>query len=393
MLDRSLSAYFSTATPIYMGKLHGYVSTLTTRRIQIASRYEGIPGSESLGVVVLRHIIAFALSSGVMNYDNDYDRYTKIVMHIQNDLDRLIDPVTTGVIRDSVFIAKSTQRCTEILIPVQTSNYMKNLPFGKRWTDWAEARAVRLIDTDSRELTFNTYRDQIQFKQDPPSRAVFTVDTAALVLQYAKFLDVNGGTSPIPIPEYLHKYVLNNGLLQDLQDIWLRSRYLHVLKHPTPEVVRRQDITESIHHNIYGYIGVQYTAAMEDVLRIANRCQSGQAIPATIVASLPLSDMYVPEYFRNLQEATGVSDVRQNMWVEYLRDLAWLELAYYAHRLNPNLVHYDNFIRQLKRDLPLLMNTRFWSTIQNPQLRNWVEESITSKIEWTATEGLLPDMT
>lgn len=390
MLDRAMSVYFdANTTPIYMAKMQGYINTLNIRRIEISGRYTPMVGTESQGVVLLRHILAFADIPDLLSYDNDFDRLVKGLLPIQTDLERIIDPVTTGIIRDSLFVSRQMgNRTIEILIPVKMEDYLKQLPLEKGWSEWQKLRPLRLVDVDSNELTFNTYKDQISFKKSPPKRAVFTVDVIALCLQYAKYVELNEGTSPIPIPEYLHRYVFSEGVMEDLQNLWLRNRYLHIISHPIEKAFDASEITDSIYHNIYGYLGLQYTAAMEEMYRMMMRCKEGVTPPTRIVASLPLADMYVPAYVQNLQKTTVVSEARQNLWVEYLRDFSWLKLAYRTHMLNPDFVSTKSFLRHLDRDLDLLLKTRFWNSIKNAEMRASIEMEVKEMIDLVGQEHL-----
>ena len=391
MLDRSLAPYWNAnTTPISAPKLEQYIATLTTRRVTIVGqRYAKTPGRESAGVVLLRHALALADPESLRRtWANDLQRYTQGLLPIAPGVERLFDPVTTGVVRERLFVAKSPsgRSTTEIVIPVQMEDAIRQLPMNLGWSTWRNVKAVRLIDIRSNELTFNTYMDQIHFLSDPPSLAVFTVDVVALALQYAKYLDFHNGVPPDSIPEYIHKYVLNFQLLEDLQNLWLRNRYLHLIKNPHLGAFDRTDITASIYHNIYGYIGVQYTAAMEELYQVIIRTKAGVTPPERILASLPMASGKAPAYFRDLSLSTQMLSVRQSGWVEYLRDLPWLKLAYHTYALNPEYVGYQNFMRHFARDLGLLKLTRFWASIHRQDIQRMIQAEVDEMSTWMSQD-------
>jgi hypothetical protein len=381
MFDRALRIYFKPSSPLSLPKTQNYIQSLNTRQIDTLGRYRTAPGKESQGVVLLRHVIAFALRSGILNFTNDYDRYSKCLLAIHNDLDRIFDPVTTGVIREELFIHKNVNATVEIVIPVHMEDYLKYLPFNRPWREWQDVRALRLLDIDSNELTYHTFQDVIKFKNDYPSRAIFAVDTLALVMQYCNFVSQRDPDQSMSIQEYLHQYVLFP-LLEDLQNIWLRNRYIQLLETPDIFKDRRQHVIDSMYHNIYGFIGTQYPRMIEEVYDLYKRSSQGSTVPEKIMASLPLSKGYIPEYVQSLSVLTTVTDIRQNEWVEYLRDLPWLKLCYLIYRLNTEFVGYTTFYREFQRDISLVLSRRFWSNIHNSTLRSQVESEVKNIASW-----------
>lgn len=393
MLDRALKPFYSaSATPIYMGKLEQYVTTLTTRRIQIVGqRYSQTPGRESRGVVLLRHALAFAEPQSIRErWSNDIDRIASGLLPIVDDIERLFDPVTTGTLREEVFIARRAGLTTEVLIPARSDDPLQRLPIGKGWAAWQYVKPIRIIDIQSNELTFNAYMDQIVFKHDQPPMAVFAIDVVALVMQYVKYLDLYNGAPPDTVQEYLHKYVLSDSLLEDLQNLWLRNRYLHMLKNPDVKITGNDDITASIYHGIYGYIGTQYTQAMEEVQRMIKRYQHGTTVPDRVLASFVVSDGKLPAYVQQMRAATSIPNTRQHYWVELLRDLTWLHFVYHTYSLNTDFVGYTSFMRQFKRDVGLLMNTRFWTSILRTDIRDRVKNAAAELLVMASMEDLAP---
>ena len=376
MLDRALSTYFTSRspTPVYMGKLNMYIDTLTTKREEVIKRSILSHGTETKGMVLLRHVLAIVDVSNMRRYDSDIDRYLNCVLPVVDDMERLFDTTTTGIIRTNLFIHNSS-KCTEILVPVTTSDVLSDFPIDRSWGAWSRVRAIRLLDLDSDELTFNIYKDQIHFKNDHPSLAIFSVDVTALCLQYAKFLDLDDSNKDIPIQEYLHTHVLTEGFALDLQNIWMKNKYLKIMKTATQEAgFNRSDIMDSITHNIYGYIGSQYTSAMEEYSKLLSRVYNKNMPPSRLLESIPFVDMNLSKYVQTINKATNIDSGRQTRWIEFLKDWPWIELVYIANQLNPDHTESISLMRNLNRDLDILRKSRFWTSILNSKIKDIIED-------------------
>jgi hypothetical protein len=396
MFERELSVYRrSSVSPIILPRATGYIGTLNTNRRRVSTRYEQAFGRETLGVVMLRHLLSIGDPDWLLSRypDSDLDRYFQGILPRQKDLHRPIDQTSTGSVATDHFIKnQGSGRCAEFIIPVTEQDPLKILPFDKGWDTWKKMRAVRLLDIDSTELTFNTHQDLIVFRDDMPSRAVIAVNPALLVMQYTKYLETIGKdkdhTETIPV--YLHRYVLNDGLLLDLQNLWLRERYVQMLKYPDGRAFDASDINASIYHNIYGYLGSQYTSGMEEIhSKLVIPTLKRSVTPDRVIHSLPMAHSYVPQVFSEVQAACDIPNERQYYWTEYLRDMTWLRLYYYATLLAPDHSMSKSFHVVFRRTVDLLIKTRFWSAIPNGQVRKDIEKAFREVIEWTGATEML----
>jgi hypothetical protein len=372
LLRRIMNVYQTGNTPIFMGKLTGYVSTLNTRRDILEKRFAALTGYESQGVVILRHILGQADIPALLTYDSDISRYAYGVAPILNDLERIIDPVTTGIVRKDLFIRNTSHTTLEVLVPVTRADPLRSLPMDAGWDAWATVRTVRLLSMDSAELTFHAYQDQIHLRHDMPSVVVIAIDIAALCLQYAAYRRTHPEAED-SVQAYLHQYVLMNGFLEDLQNLWLRDRYLRMVQGDLTPEMSKPELHQHIRNNVYGYIGSQYPAAMEEVYALVQRIQNGVTPAGHLLASLPMAQGTVTQYVTAAQRDLELEDLRQNLWVMLLRDLPWIQLAYQAYQLNPRFTQFVSLQRQVIRDLKLVMNMRPWSNVHNTKVRQHVE--------------------
>ncbi|CAM6000871.1 unnamed protein product [Sphagnum balticum] len=373
-LFRGMDTYLPTVSPKILPKLSSYVRFLNFRRGLVLNRYDASWGANSKAVNTLSYIINNVDIDKLLSMRDDLDRYFNYLVPIQDVLNGMFDTVATGITYLNTFIHYGGSRCAEYLIPISCDNYLSDLPMDEKWESWQDIRAVRLFDVDSNELTFHTYKDQILFKHDHPSRVVIGIDVIALVLQYVKYLQSRPDDDQTTLARYVHQYVLR-GLLQDLEDLWLRNRYISIIK----GTMTRPDKNASLHendNNLYGYIGPEYAGAMEEVIRQVENCKNGTVSPAMLLSSLRLSDYDVTYYIRNILAKNEAVNVRQYFYLTYLKDIKWLDLVFSVYSLNTSGVVYRNFVNSLRRDFPVMTSTRFWNMIYDADTRSYVEQSV-----------------
>lgn len=379
MLFRSLSTYIQNSTQIrVLPHLNNYINTLNIRRGIITERYTNTVGYESNFIVLLRKILADANIQKLIKKSSDLDIYLDDLSYTHNDLDSIFDPVTTGLTFSDMLIAKHPgPKTEEFLIPVQCTDPFKSLPFDQGWNAWRSIKPIRLVDIDSLELTFNTYQDQIIFKKDYPTRAVITIDTTALVLQYINFL--KSDTSGIFQPEYLHRYVLIY-LLEDLQDIWLGNIYNKLVTDSDIDKNNNININEMMGDHYYGYVGTEFPTAVKELISYIKSVKNGTILASVFIKSLATSDTDVVSYLKNLLDTTSIDDRRQDQWMEYLRDIRWLTLFYNVFQLQPNFVETKNLKTSLRRDIPILFSMRIWSNVKDDKLSSFIKADLEN---WT----------
>lgn len=377
MLFRSIDTYLpSYIQPRTLPHLNNYIETLNTRRQMVADRYTTAVGYESNFVVLLRKILADADIPRLLNKSCDLDIYFDDLVYTHKDLDAIFDSTTTGLTFSDMVIARNQNKTQEYLIPVQCKDVFSSLPFDQGWDAWKTIKPVRLVDIDSTELTLNMYQDQIVFKKDFPTKAVLTIDTTALVLQYINFL--RSDTSGIFQPEYLHRYVLVY-LLEDLQNLWLGTIYSKLVIQPNLDSENYIDINKIMGDHYYGYVGVEFPTAVKELILYIKAVKKGTLLPSSFLKSLRTSESDVISYLKNLLDTTSIDDRRQNRWAEYLRDIRWMTLIYNTFNLCPDFVETKNLKTGLKRDLPILYGNRIWNNVHDTKTKQYIQ---TNMQEW-----------
>ncbi len=380
LLFRALSTYLLQNTPARtLSHLEHYIATLNTHRQLITERYLDAVGYESPIVVLLRKILADAEIDKLLQRATDFDCYMDQLYTTTPDLDAIFDAAETGAGFTELVIARNPKHTQEFLIPAHCQDPLSQLPMDQGWEAWQQVKPLRLVDIDSDELSFQTYQDMIVFRTDYPTRAVFTLDTTALVLQYVNFLR---GHDPEVIyqPEYLHRYVLVH-LLKDLEDLWLGTVYGRLIggdpgSGPDP----RLDRIRLLGDRYYGYVGAEFPIAMREIATAVRTCARGGLTPAMLLAGLNLSDNYVPDFLRTLLATAMLPEQRQYHWMEYLRDIRWLSLMHSTYALQPNFIASKNLQTTLRRDVPLLLITKPWQNCRSAKLAQWLEVDMTTRL-------------
>ena len=378
MLFESLNKFIDVNTPgRVLVKLKNYIDTLNTKRELMNSRYSNEQGYESNAVRLLRKILADADINILLRKNNDLDSYADILQYTVQDLNNIFDTNATGLMYKDVFVRKTPTSCEEIIIPVSTDDPFRLLPFNKGWSAWKYVKPVRLVDINSNELTFNTYQDQIVFKSDYPSRAIFTIDVVALVLQYVNY--VKTFNENISVPVYIHQHVLTS-ILEDLENMWLRNRYLTMLD-TAHDKLSRIDINTLMTDSMYGSVGLELPQAMEELHGMLRSAINGSITPLVVLSSLLMSTTNIPKYLSSLLANTIIPELRQYTWVEYLRDATWLDLLMKVYGLNPNFLQSKNFSIALNRDIPIyLSNNKISRYCHSANIRQFIETDIQNRL-------------
>jgi hypothetical protein len=285
----------------------------------------------------------------------------------------IFDANSTGNIYRNTFSKSDLFRITEFILPVESTNYIKTLPLDKDWSHWDNLRPLRLIDHNSNEFTLNVIKDRVRFKTNPPSYAVFTIDPILLGFMYFKYLKEHNFEPPYSPQLYLHRYV-TIGLMDDMQDLWLRNELLYLF---TIDDFKDFDIYRGMkasNDGLYNYVGLQYTSAMKNVWEEIQKIKDGRSRPEKFLGSLELVSGSVAEICKNLMDEVHIPYLRQYTWQRYVRDRRWVELIIKAFMINPD---YHNTIR-LKRILfikgQVVERTRFWDQIRDIPTRRFVQD-------------------
>lgn len=376
MLFRAIDTYLPYASEKFLPRLHKYIKTINTRRKLVAERYAESEGLESNSIQLFKQIIGDSDIDSLIKMTNDSDRYINTLQYTAEGLDNLFDQTATGKTYGNMFVKYPAHKCREYLVPIRRLDYLSELPLEQDWVFWQDVRSVRLLDIDSYELSFNTYTDQIIFKYDLPSRAVIGIDTITMVLQYVKYcLTFNNTEEKLPLQLYLHRYILS-GILNDLENLWLRNLYLNFVS--TGNFSEKDNIVSD--NTFYGFIGSEYDQAILEIRNLFRNCANNNITAPVVLSSLYLSDKSVVSYLKDILNRATINNSRQYHWLEFLRDLNWLKLIYKTYQLQNNTVYFKNLTKALRRDLPILMNSRFWNNCHDNDTRDFIETEMSTLI-------------
>lgn len=337
-----------------------YIKEMTIRQQLMFDRYRKALGIDTQAVRLLRNIVAVVNIPRLLEERNDTYRFMNTLINTKDEMDRLFDPTYSGVKIKETFVNKNSY-CDEIVIPIQSNNYTRTLPFNQGWDHWKKVRPVRVLDHDSRELTTNYVNGYITFKENHPSYMVIGIDTIALILQYINYL-ATADKKEYNLTSYFHKYVMT-GMIEDLQDIWLRNQYLDLIKNTNYKTSDYVDVIQITKDSMYGYLPGGYTHLLNEVFNEIKNCRNGNVTPLTFLASLRMTQSNALQYIRTFSDETEVEQLKQSMWAEYMKDRTWIQMIFEIYRLQPTFVQTENLMKMLDRDISLAITSNFWSSI------------------------------
>jgi len=379
-LRYSMREFKPTNEIVSMPHMSDYISFLDTRRQLMMDRYGMSFGYESYGVRILKHLLTIVDMDTVRSFKTDAERYSRYLVFMQEDMDRFFNPSVGFRIHQKGFTQTTqNEKVLEFIVPTNAGDYRSQYPFEKGWAAWRKVRPVRLLDMgNSLELTFHAIADRLLFRYDPPQHVVVGIDTAALILQYARYLDnVADPDAFDPMAVYFHQYVVLPALLTDAADLWLRNIYLRAFS-DNSDVLAREVKSNSYlwAQDTHGYIGDSFYRGLREITQIKQKIQRGNIKPIIAFSNLPLVVGTAGLYVRNIQDICTMPEQRQASWLEFLRDEKWLRLMYACMALRPEGPMWDAFQRRMKRDVLLLRSERIQNTISVAKTREYVEKQI-----------------
>lgn len=350
MLNRILRSYTVTQASLrILVPLRQYMESLETHRGIVLDKLLAAKGLRSPGIELLRHVL-FLVDHRVLDTAETYADLVDMVLSASEVYYDLLDGETNGRTLRGLFTLDRS--CNDHIVPMGYTSAVRDLPTTWEWDEWDAIRPLRLLDTDSRELTYRLDEGRVRYKLDTPSVSVYGVDPITLVLKYMAWRRVNPNRDEWTEHDYLYREVFAKGISLDITSVWLRNRYTDVV---AQTVAESTDLSYTnyayVHHNSYGYIPSQYTAGMKSVRRMIADVKKGTVTPDVALQSLlTLTGPLFKEYVE-LQDVAGVANLRQYAWAEALRDLPWLELAATMYSLRPQTPRYASLSTQLRLDI------------------------------------------
>ena len=347
------------------------VDRLDVQRAAAMSRHVGGVGLESRGVLLLKQILAIADPASLMMLDGDFARASAI-LNIERILTHQFDVVDTGTSHRNTFVASST--CVELLVPVRLDDCFRTLPFDSKWEAWSEIRPLRILDHNSKELTFRLLDNKINFQKKDPDYCVIGIDVMALVMQYMHYAQAFG-SAPEDISDYIHNYVLVP-LHEDLETIWLRHLYYDTLSNRLP-------VSSGNSGDLYHGIPTDVGQAVDSLLAQIPAIEAGTITPDVVLSALPVvNQRSVAGYLHYLEEQCTIPERRQYWVYHYLTMMPWFKLIVLTYRLNRDYVQTTNLQIVLRRDLDILKGYAFTGNIHNGAVKQLIDRDVALTFDW-----------
>ncbi len=375
MFSQSMKYYLKSCPPKIYPKMSHYIDYLIIQRDQAIAQHP-LSGYETSGIELLEKVLADADIPTIRTVSDPFDQYENMIGPIIGDLNQIFDPSYKGSIGFGSFVHNVKGQCAEYLIPSSPEDPYSTYPIGAGWDLWSTYKPLRMLNIDSHELSFQSYLDAITYKIDPPRFAVFSLDCAALIMQYVSYLGATVEQNRLSLPDYLHRYVVYPCLINDALSIWLLNQYGQMIRDPDQDTeVPKVDFAWVTATN--ARIGSSYSGALSDVRSLVGLVANGNVTPPCALSSLIMLDgTSVLSYYMSMTKSVTVSSLRQYLWAEYLRDELFLFLILDMASLYPSLPQFSKLVTYLKRDIALLTTSRFWNTIHNTALSAHVQGSL-----------------
>lgn len=389
VLEGALRYYTLPQPGKYLSKLCHYVDFLTMQRDYAQSRVQTFPSRNANGIALLERIISMADVDALHGISSDMRAWTAGIAPYTEDFNRMFNAVTLSHGVNSHFIRNETQgiKCKEYLLAVSTTDPLMDFPFGQGWDSWKDLRPLRLVNVDSNELTFHTFYDQLSFRNQPAIRAVITIDSGLLVMQYLKYLEYaeQKNLPEISVAEYLHTYVVIPSLQKDALSLWLLKVYTRILRVDTGIYSPMDSYWESAN---YGRIGGWYNQTVEEVRDLATWVTSTQMLPCRFLSSLNMPDgSNVNKAYHAFSRSVTVPAMTQYLWANMLISDPWNDLIFMLVQRQKQTPEFKTLRNMMRPEIQLVYAARPWSNIHDSVMAG----SIRSRIEqWRSIFDINP---
>ena len=388
MLGNSFLSYLHNVPPRSTPKLNLFTERLGERIANSSYRAGHLttngPGTRLLTALIKQVDIHVLVASSASLTSITQDLQSKV-----KDLEKMID-VRSGKHTQTNLFIKSHPVCFELMTPSRRTNVFTDIPSDKPWSDlsWMRLKPMRLVDMGACPLVAQLTGDQIHYRSQGPTHAVYAVDVVVLIAGFIAYY--RSMSKPFVLDQLILDYVTNAVvipcLLEDSASLWLRSRYRQIFvldsvlePHTTTvwDVITPDTVTSDW---APGTLEVQHLK--QDLLN--------QSISVnTVLSSLPLTADRVNfvHYYSQLWSTTRTPDDQPWIWVDCLKNLAWWEFILSVAAPQRNLPGVKSMLRDLTRDVRFWMMIKPWQEIrQSIPYRTIIESRLSGMYTYLQNE-------
>lgn len=367
MIGSRLIRYLRPVPPRYMSRLHLFMGFLNGKVTDATMRASHITpdgyGSRLLTEVIKLADLDTLLTPGDPNHRTNGEYLLSITRDLEKPVDVRIGKHTTR----SLFIHSKTP-CYELITPSRRKNPLLDLPIGKPYShpDWKTVKPLRISDMGPSDLSLRVYNDRIDYLRAGPTYAIYSLDCLALVTMFVAYYKAQKNVVDLDqtILDFIHFEVIVPTLLNDSVALWLRNVYRQQLLFASPLESHTSTIWDNVTIDV---IGSDFTGAMVDVQHLKEDLKSQSISDLTALSSLLVTkdSQDIMSYYRDLYETTIVPEQQPYVWIDCLKNLAWLEFFLLVTSFVPDRPDAISFQRDLVRDVRLWTMMRAWQDVHS----------------------------
>ncbi len=214
-----------------------FMDGVSTRLDYSRTRFRNTEILTNKAIQFFTGLLTHIFDEGMLKKDM-LDVYLNELVFMVPSVSGTFDNTQTGiVIPGNLFIQGDVE---EILIP--TSGLIGTAATVlDSWDVWKNIKPVKLVACDSREL-MTKWLDVAVYTKDKPSYAVFTIDTAALLIKYLVYLRTfEIGLSNPNISTFIRQHIIYD-LYDDFIEVWTHKLLLDVSNDTVPAEVGTSSI-------------------------------------------------------------------------------------------------------------------------------------------------------
>lgn len=355
---------------ISMPRLQSYLHHIyrnTDLLIEQNARFTNDP-IPSRGIDYLNSLITRADITYLLKFENDVDRFTKIVREYQGA--NYSDFIRQYPIREKSFIFSHRGRTAEYLLITDDFDITEEIPFGSNnFDDWRVLRPIMMLSNDSPEIKLDIITSKFRYRKIPPKEAVFSINVVKLLALYTKyrlcypekFID---NTNNYP---FIYEYCILP-MLHDNVKTWITKIIYDIVILKTIDPMSKYSDSELTTGEESVFILGGRQSALIEIEDLITKCVSGKIKPDEVLVSL-----YIDKNTNMLGEINNLLDKHfignsgnQYRCGEFIREYFILSTMLRLYQLQPD----SNRSRELRRVFNIvskrLANTRFWTGIGNP---------------------------
>ena len=334
-----------------------YVNMIELRTSIYKTRFLMGPFCYSPFVNLCKQILHDVPLQDLLKCKTDYSRYQQIY-YLAMSYRSIFDPAYVTKEYGHIFTKGSTP---DYILNVTRANPMQSLPLDRPWKSWENHHPVRIVHHDALELVTDLSKFSIEFKGQPASRLVCSIDMVLLIFKYLKFVEYSQDTDDdTTIETYLQRHIIPVWF-DDLRTIWLFN-ILNVLMFGKydPAALTVDETIAPIS---------SLTGALPDVHRIQAEAQQKTLLTGEFLATEWFGPKYpIVKWIAEMRDTLQVPNLRQYFFLKFLEEFPY---ASFVIRLN-NLIRSrdsERVNRELYQQLKRYNDTNVYTSIVQPQLR------------------------